>query len=99
MDNPFWIIIERPNRFIGMGFVKRHHLSSASSVQKAVYVLVDKQLVTHQQGIYEIYDKFDTKESDTTYYNRDTNGKREISLVTCRQNNDYRLVLLAREAE
>ena len=48
---------------------------------------------------YEIYDKFDTKESDTTYYNRDTNGKREISLVTCRQNNDYRLVLLAREAE
>ena len=48
---------------------------------------------------YEIYDKFDTKESDTSFYNRETNGKREISLVTCRQNNDYRLVLLAREAE
>ena len=47
---------------------------------------------------YEIYDKFDTKESDTSYYNRDTEGKREITLVTCRQNNAYRLVLLAREA-
>lgn len=48
----------KAEQITGMGFVKRHHLSSASSVQKAVQVLVDKQLVTHQQGIYEIYDKF-----------------------------------------
>ena len=42
----------------GMQFVKRHHLSSASSVQKAAQLLVEKQLLTHQQGIYEVYDKF-----------------------------------------
>ena len=41
-----------------MDFIKRHHLSSASSVQKAAQILVDKQLITHQEGIYEIYDKF-----------------------------------------
>ncbi len=39
-------------------FVKRHHLTSASSVQKASALLVSKQILTHRQGIYEIYDKF-----------------------------------------
>jgi hypothetical protein len=41
-----------------MEFVKRHHLSSSSSVQKAAQILEEKQLITHQQGIYEVYDKF-----------------------------------------
>ena len=48
----------KANQITGMAFVKRHHLSSSSSVQKAAQVLVDKQLLTHQQGIYEVYDKF-----------------------------------------
>jgi AAA+ ATPase superfamily predicted ATPase len=48
----------KASKITGMGFVKRHHLSSASSVQKAAQILVDKQLLTHQQGIYEVYDKF-----------------------------------------
>lgn len=46
---------------------------------------------------YKIYDKFTAEESDTTYYQRDTAGKREVSLVTCQANNSYRLVILARE--
>lgn len=48
----------RASQITGMQFVKRHHLSSASSVQKAAQLLVEKQLLTHQQGIYEVYDKF-----------------------------------------
>lgn len=46
---------------------------------------------------YQIYNKYTTEESDTSYYNRNTDGKREVSLVTCQSNNKYRLVLLARE--
>lgn len=46
---------------------------------------------------YKIYSKYTTEESDTSYFNRDTNGKREVSLVTCQSNNQYRLVILARE--
>ena len=46
---------------------------------------------------YEIYNKYTTEESDTSFYNRNTNGKREVSLVTCQSNNKYRLVLLAKE--
>ena len=48
----------KATQITGMAFVKRYHLSSASSVQKAAQVLMDKQLVTHQQGVYEVYDKF-----------------------------------------
>jgi LPXTG-site transpeptidase (sortase) family protein len=46
---------------------------------------------------YKIYNKYTTNESDTSFYQRDTNGKREVSLVTCQRNNAYRLVVLARE--
>ena len=42
----------------GAAFVKQHHLASASSVQKSSHSLIEKQLLTHQQGIYEVYDKF-----------------------------------------
>ena len=42
----------------GSAFIKRYHLVSASSVQKSVQALMEKQLLTHHQGVYEIYDKF-----------------------------------------
>lgn len=48
----------KARQITGMAFVKRHHLASASSVQKSAQTLVDKQLLTHQQGVYEVYDKF-----------------------------------------
>lgn len=48
---------------------------------------------------YVIYNKYSTNESDTSFYQRNTNGKREVSLVTCQKNNAYRLVVLARESE
>ena len=48
----------KASQITGMAFIKRHHLSSASSVQKAAKTLEEKQLLTHQQGIYEVYDKF-----------------------------------------
>lgn len=48
----------KAKQITGMQFVKRHHLLSASSVQKSSQTLIEKQLLTHQQGIYEVYDKF-----------------------------------------
>ena len=48
----------KAKQITGMAFVKRHHLSSASSVQKSALALTEKQLLTHQQGVYEVYDKF-----------------------------------------
>ena len=48
----------KAKQITGSTFVKRHHLSSASRVQKSAQALTEKQLLTHQQGIYEVYDKF-----------------------------------------
>ena len=48
----------KAKQITGSAFVKRYHLASASSVQKSAQALMEKQLLTHQQGIYEVYDKF-----------------------------------------
>jgi len=39
-------------------FIQRWHLSSASSVQSAIKGLLDKNFVTANLGIYEVYDRF-----------------------------------------
>lgn len=39
-------------------FVRKHSLSSSSSVQSAIRGLLDKELVTSENGAYEVYDKF-----------------------------------------
>ena len=46
---------------------------------------------------YSIYSMYQTEESDTSFYDRDTGGKSEITLVTCQNNNKYRLVIKAKE--
>ena len=48
----------KAQQITGAPFVKRYHLTSASSVQKSSQALIEKQLLTHQQGVYEVYDKF-----------------------------------------
>lgn len=42
----------------GSKFIKKHHLTAASSVQTTIRSLMDKQLVTSHLGVYEVYDKF-----------------------------------------
>lgn len=39
-------------------FIKKHSLTSASSVQAALKGLLDKDFVTHEKGIYKVYDQF-----------------------------------------
>ena len=41
----------------GSKFIKKHHLTAASSVQTTIKSLMDKQLVTSHLGVYEVYDK------------------------------------------
>lgn len=46
---------------------------------------------------YTIYSKFETDEGDASFYDRDTNGKCEITLSTCTDNDaTRRLIILAR---
>lgn len=52
----------------------------------------DKKKIT-----YTIYNKFETTDTDTSFYQRDTSGKAEITLSTCTDSGKQRLIILARE--
>ena len=47
--------IEKPQ---SVGFIKRHNLPSSSSVKTALEVLIDKELVYHDEDGYIVYDRF-----------------------------------------
>lgn len=48
---------------------------------------------------YVVYKTFETSEEDTSFYNRDTNGAREITLSTCTDDSKARTIVLAKEAK
>lgn len=53
---------------------------------------------TGEQVNYAVYSKFEATPDDTSFYQRNTNGLREISLSTCTDNDDTkRIIVLARE--
>ena len=59
----------------------------------------DKIYITDLTGrklSYTIYDKFETEENNTDFIVRSTNGAREISLQTCTDDGNYRLIILAK---
>ncbi|MBQ3145765.1 MAG: sortase [Clostridia bacterium] len=45
---------------------------------------------------YTIYEKFETTEQDTSFYNRNTNGAIEVTLSTCTDDAKARTIILAR---
>ena len=59
----------------------------------------DKIYVTDNDGnkvTYTIYNKFETTPEDTSFYQRDTGGKPEITLSTCTDDSSARLIILGR---
>ena len=46
---------------------------------------------------YTVYKVFPAKENDASFYNRETNGKREITLSTCNKDGSARTIVLAKE--
>jgi LPXTG-site transpeptidase (sortase) family protein len=61
----------------------------------------DKIYVTDFRGkslTYEVYNKFETVSTDTSFYTRDTNGLAELTLSTCTDaSNDQRTIIFARQ--
>lgn len=60
----------------------------------------DKIYIKDNDGVeksYTIYSKFETTPEDTSFYQRDTNGKAEVTLSTCTDDSSARLIILARE--
>lgn len=61
----------------------------------------DKIYVTDYRGTtvtYEIYNIFEASSTDTSFYNRDTNGLAELTLSTCTDaSNDQRTIVFAKQ--
>lgn len=59
----------------------------------------DKIYITDTSGTkltYTIYDKFETTPEDTSFYQRDTDGKPEVTLSTCTDDSSARLIIFAK---
>ena len=59
----------------------------------------DKIYITDNSGnklTYTIYNKFETTDTDTSFYQRDTAGKPEVTLSTCTDDSKNRLIILAK---
>lgn len=59
----------------------------------------DKIFITDNDGnkvTYTIYNKFETTPEDTSFYQRDTAGKPEITLSTCTDDSSARLIIFAK---
>lgn len=60
----------------------------------------DKIYITDTDGVeitYEVYKVFEAEESDASFYKRDTNGLREITLSTCTNDGSLRTIVIAKE--
>lgn len=49
--------------------------------------------------IYEVFDKFETTQKDTSSLSQDTHGLRELTLITCNNFNGNRLIIKAKEKD
>lgn len=59
----------------------------------------DKIYITDNDGnklTYTIYNKFETTPEDTSFYQRDTGGKPEVTLSTCTDDSSARLIIFAK---
>ena len=59
----------------------------------------DKVYITDTSGnkvVYTIYNKFEATSEDTSFYTRNTNGAREITLSTCTDDSKMRIIIFAK---
>ena len=59
----------------------------------------DKVYITDTDGnkvSYTIYNKFETTAEDTSFYTRNTNGAREVTLSTCTDDSKMRIIIFAK---
>ncbi len=89
LNQPGNVVIVGHNYRNGLFFSDNKKLSKGDKI----YITdLDKKKIT-----YTIYKIFETTDNDTSFYNRDTKGKREITLSTCTDNSAARLIIQARE--
>lgn len=89
LNTPGNVVISGHNYRNGMFFSNNKKLSKGDKI----YITdLNKKRIA-----YTIYNIFETSDSDTKFYTRNTDGKREITLSTCTDDSLSRLIVEARE--
>ena len=89
LNTPGNVVISGHNYRNGMFFSNNKKLSKGDKI----YITdLNKKRIA-----YTIYNIFETSDSDTKFYTRNTDGKREITLSTCTDDASARLIIEARE--
>ena len=73
----------------GTFFSNLHKLSNGDKITISDY--------TGKKITYTVYSVFEAKPEDTSFYTRNTNGIREITLSTCTDDSSMRTIILAKE--
>ena len=97
MNNAFNNLCEVSNSRVIVGHNYRNGLFFSNNKKLSEG---DKIYITDNSGkklTYTIYSKFETTSEDTSFYQRDTNGKAEVTLSTCTDDSSARIIILARE--
>ena len=81
------VVIIGHNYRNGLFFSNNKNLSNGDKIYISDY---------NKKVTYIIYKKFEADENDTSFYNRDTNGAREITLSTCTDDSKARTIIFAK---
>ncbi len=90
----------QPNEIGNMVIVGHNYRNGSFFGNNDKLQIGDKVYITDNSGTrikYNIYNMYETSPDDSDYMERDTNGKREVSLSTCTDNSKARLVIWAVE--
>ncbi len=90
----------QPNEIGNMVIVGHNYRNGSFFGNNDRLQLGDKVYITDNSGTriaYNIYNIYETSRDDSDYMQRDTNGKREISLSTCTDNSQAVLIIWAVE--
>lgn len=92
--------LNQPGNTVIAGHNYRNKLFFSKNKNLVVGNLIMIKDTSGVEVTYEIYNKFITQESDASFYQRDTGGKREINLSTCTDDGTKtgrRIIISARE--
>ena len=90
-------VLNEPGNIVIVGHNYRNNLFFSNNKKLAEGDTINITDLNGTKVKYTVYKTFQTSVSDTEFYNRDTDGAREITLSTCTDaSNDQRIIVFAR---
>lgn len=82
---------------LGHNYKNGKHFSNLSKLENGDIVKITDN--NKQTLEYKVYDKYEIKESDFSCLEQNTNGRKELTLITCLDNNNKKRLVIKCLAE